>query len=293
MSIFKFSELHSGRKKKRHIEDGIVVDEYERKFLVLSDDKADGTDVVENFGGAPSLGSLHPDNARAAMISPRIQPAFGEDAPKAWHATYEYSTKWPIINPIEDPLLMPDEVDWTTREITVPLIRDAITGTLILNSAGDPPDPPITTRRGLRTAHVLKRLDAVPSWFLDYTFVTNSDSITFDGLNLAPKQALITIVSRSQRKQLNSIGYYQIDLDVEVSPTDQLLRVLNDGFNQLAFGNSTDKRPIMWNGEPTQIPVPLAVDGSVIPPNTLPGAAVFREWNEFPALPFTALGLPV
>lgn len=293
MAIISFRELADGRKLSERIDGKIVVKTYERKFLVLTDDKTDTPQTVRDYGGAPVYGQLHPDNSLAAMIEPRIVQAFGEDAPKAFHATYIYSTKWPIVEPETDPLAMAPEIDWSTKEIQVPLLRDADTGLMIGNIVGDVPDPPLMTRRGFRVCAIDRKVSGVPSWFLDSTYVTNDAPFTLDGVSIGTKQALLTVVHRGKLDYLNGIAFYPLHVEVEVARGDHILRLLHDGYNEFYGGNPADKRPILFNGEPTQIPVPLATDGSQIDASLLPGAAVFREWNEFPSVSFTPFGLPV
>lgn len=293
MAIVAFRELNEGRKLNERIEDRIVVKDYERKFLVLSDDKTDTPQTVRDYGGAPTFGTAHPDNPLARVVRPVITPALGEDAPKAWHARYVYSTKWPEVESDDNPLNHPARWSWTTREVQVPLTRDAVTGDMISNTAGDPPDPPQTTRRGFRVLTVRKNVAGVPSWLLNSSFCTNDAAFTLVGESIDAKQALITIVDQGELNRLNGYAFYPLTIQVEIAREDHLLRLLNDGFNQLEGGDASDKRPILINGEPTQIPVPLAADGSQIPAASLPGAALFREWNEFPAISFTPIGLPV
>lgn len=291
MSVVKFAELHSARKSSHSADDNGPIVTYERAFRVVTDDKTDRESVIFAHGSCPALGAAHPDNSGALCL--RREPRQQSDSPLHWIVTCSYSTRYGNVETDDDPTVWAAEVDYDDQELQVPLITDVDTGKAIVNTAGDPPNPPLMTRRSATVINILKRVTSVPAYLFDYRFTRNASPITIEGQTIAAGRAAITSIRLGRIQKHKTTAFRELSIRLEIARTTHKIDVLNAGYYQLRDGNQKLKEQcLLSNGEPVQSPVPLDASGRQIAAADLPDAAVVNSWNQYPAVDFTPLGLP-
>lgn len=275
---------------------------YTRVFLVETDDPQDGPVLVYSAGGLPDLGDGHPEDANAKVTSLRADQS--ED-PKFWDVTVEYSTETTDESGSqsttqEDPLDRDSVIEWSFAQFQT-IAEETINGDPIVNTAGDPFDPPLTkddsrpvltiTRNegGFDAARAIAFMDAV-----------NEDAF----FGAEPGQAKVANISARQQFQ-NGLTFYQVRYEFHFRREGWFPRVLNRGFRQLlpsftepvAITNvvvSTEDNTFKVSEAQVSAPVPLAEDGSRLPPGGVPVFVplVGPGWEIYRVRNFADLNLP-
>mgnify|MGYP006266280633 CR=1 FL=1 len=216
-------------------------------------------------------------------------------APKhGWTVTASYSSEREIS---ENPLDEPAKITWGSENFQEVAVAD-INGKLVLNSAGDPFDPPLMKDFSRRTATVTKNVSSVPSWFFQYEDAVNSSAFSIGGLTVATGKALCKKTSVSVAKVRNGIVYYEVTTELHFSKKGWKARGLDAGFRYKYFSTADSeyrRADIVTTNEqgveekPTA-PVPLDGNGQIIKDPT-PSNCVFLEFDICEALDFSQLPL--
>lgn len=175
------------------------------------------------------LGAPLAQNVLAACVS--IDPV--QHAPKFWTCTATFSTKRELAtNPLNDP---PD-IEWETQTFQKVVEKD-IDGYAILNSAGDPYNPPPVAEFSSPVAIVRANTLATPSFLLSYRNVVNSDTFTIDGESVQPGYAMATRIRVTRGKVRNAQAFRKVSFAlVLIEPDDpdgHQLSLLDAGFRAL------------------------------------------------------------
>mgnify|MGYP000389167234 CR=1 FL=1 len=293
MAIEYVAEVVLSRGRKRKEKALPFVKTYHRKFVVKSTILTETETVILGAAGIPAMADSHPDDSFAICVG--RQAVQNPKDHLLWMVTCDYSTDWTPPESETDPTNFRDKVTIGTTFYELPFYEDAITGEGIMNTAGDPFDPPLMREVAVTTFRIVKNVGSIPSWLLSMRNTINDADITIRGVSIAKNLARLRAVEISDELYKNAILYYQVDLEIEVDELGHGAYVLNDGLNELydGYGGTPgDKRPIMDTGEMIQTPAPLALDGSRIPVTDLPDSAIILQFQRYPEADFSVLNLP-
>lgn len=263
--------------------------------------------------GAPKIGSAHPNHANCKCIRRSCRPE-SPGQKLHWIFTAEYSTRWP--NLAENPLNDPAVTEWTTETFQRPIWK-TIAGEAIVNSAGDPYDPP-PEKDDSRWVSVTKKniANAVPDWIFSYQDAVNSDAFTIDGESIAAGRAKISAIHLGDTQERNSIQYRTVTVTIhyrgenealgsgsgsygsgsggdEIDPWD--LDILDAGLREWVpsassglYTESLRKIRSGADGLPVTAPVPLDGEGHKLEDPT-PDTEVFLQFKVYRDKSFAAI----
>jgi len=137
--------------------------------------------------GLPAIGAQHPDHA--ALRAQQYEEV--ERNGRVWHVRV-------IYEPIPAPPAGEDTKEVVQRsfrslEIQRELIFDAVTGALIVNTAGDPFDSALQVPAVQGQIVITQKENAAPTTVMPYTGSVNSASITIAGFVIGEKKGRIVI----------------------------------------------------------------------------------------------------
>ncbi len=154
-----------------------------------------------------------------------------------------------------------------------PLEVDVLTGSDVLNKAGDPFDPPIEVDRSLQIINI--KLWRLPSWTLYSTLDTfydkiNASAVTMLGRTYADKTLRVigvtdslvwdTIDAGGGAKQVGLV--IEVNIQLEYDPNTHRVKVLNAGKRARPSAGADPATITDGTGQPTSDPIPLAADGT-------------------------------
>ncbi len=297
MSITSFKEDNEQRPgEETYRPDGTTVSTYSRSWLVLTNDNDDNAKTVFDHASAPKIGSSHNTHAAAKCIGRSATPKLIATK-QAWIYVARYSTEFDIA---EDPLDDPARTEWSTETFQA-VVSEDIHGDAILNSAGDPFDPPAEKDDSRWTSITRKNVaNKVPDWIFAYQDGANSDSYMIDGKLIAAGEAKVSAIHLGETQERNEIEYRVLTVTIhyrgegddagssgygsgsgadEIEPWD--LSILDAGMRELSSGTAGGKlRKIKSedDGEFVASPVPLDGDGLALDDPT-PSNAVFLQFE--------------
>lgn len=282
--------------------DGSTVSTYIRTFRMQTSLNADDSKTILDYASSPKIGSAHNSHAAAKCISRSASPV-SDETKKHWLLVARYSTEWDIDeNPLDDP----SKTQWSTESYQVPVAED-IHGGAIVNSAGDPFDPPGEKDDSRWTSVTRKNVaNSVPAWIFAYQDGVNSDSYTIDGKIIAAGEGKVSAIHLSEPQERNEIAYRVLTVTIhyrgegddagsdgygsgsggdEIEPWD--LSLLDAGMRDLSAGGSGSAdcgglRKILseCDREPVDAPVPLDGEGVALDDPT-PDNAVFLQFEVY------------
>lgn len=264
-----------------------------RVFQVETNDKADDALVVLASGSLPAVGSTHPTNSTLFCVDRDAFPKV-EDTATFWTVVCNYTNENEYS---ENPLLQPPRFTWTTEKFQVVARKDR-NGKGIVNSAGDPFDPPAMKDLNRRIVVMRRNVASVPSWLLDYEDAVNSDAFTIDGFAVGVEKAKCDKVNIGESRTRGGIEFREIVLEIHLSRIGWNLELLDEGFNYLNNDDPRKKLPILdkdedgneIEGQKVTAPVLLDGNGGILA-NPSVDTAVFKEFEVSRLLPFSALPL--
>jgi hypothetical protein len=164
-----------------------------------------------------------------------------------------------------------------------------IDGNLITNTAGDPPEPiAVFDPHPVVNFH---RNEASFTWATTRQYTAKVNSSTWNG---APAKTVLCRKIRATQRWRNGIPYYAVVYQFEFKDLEEgwqhLLSSL--GYRQKVESTgdgetSTELVPIYVNGEPTQEPMPLDLNGKLCPP----GYEDETEWKVYKSVDFNPLNI--
>lgn len=165
----------------------------------------------------PLIGTAHEDDANSKCIDRQCNPE-SHGQKHHWIYIADYSNKYDIDeNPLDDPA----KTEWSTETFQTP-VWETIDGKSIVNSAGDPFDPPFEKDDSRWTSVTRKNVaDKVPDWMFAYPDVVNSDAYTIDGLNVGAGLAKISAIHLSETQTRNDIDYRVVTVTIHYRTENQ------------------------------------------------------------------------
>ena len=255
---------------------------YQRKFKLRTTTQADGPFAVGSNGSLPIIGNAHPEDANAFCISLQVE----NTSPWAgWTVTANYSDERTIDDtPTDDAA----SISWGSEQFQKPAVFD-LSGKLIVNSAGDPFDPPAMMDDSRRVVTVEKNLAVVPSWILDYQDAVNNDVFSVDGISIGIGKAKMQNVTVSPRQRRNGTTFRTVTFTIHLQRDGWLLDILDAGFRRKVSGGR-DNIKNSGDGESPTAPVPLDGNGQPIDDPT-PTNCVFLQFAVYKTRAFSSLPL--
>lgn len=255
---------------------------YVRKFKLRTTSQADGPFAVGSNGSLPIIGNTHPEDANAFCISLQVE---NTNPWAGWTVTANYSDERTIDDtPTDDAA----SISWGSEQFQKPAVFD-LSGNLIVNSAGDPFDPPAMMDDSRRVVTVEKNLAVVPTWILDYQDAVNSDAFTVDGVSIGIGKAKMQNVTVSPRQRRNGTTFRTVTFTIHLQRDGWLLDILDAGFREKVSGG---RRNIKNNGDGEAPTAPVPLDGSGQPiDDPTPTNCVFLQFAVYKTRPFSSLPL--
>lgn len=252
---------------------------YTRQYIVISDDITDDEYFIRTNLGF-SLFSGHPDDAGARLKTISVQEqepltdARGDGTHHhgaKWSATLEYG----LINPIEttttgSPEAQPIEVA-INGEIYTQICDFDISGNPIVNTAGDPFDPPVERDQTRCRIEITQNLSTLATGgsnpiatLLGYANSINNDVWFGFPVKTVKFQPPIIVPKYSQ---FADVIYYRVTYVFDYNPDTWTKKVENVGYRQLVtVSGVTTQQPILIDGAFATAPAYLDASGHYIPP---------------------------
>jgi len=248
--------------------------EYTRSFHVETSGPEVGALRVRAATGIPQIGHvydngldpadpLYEDDPGAYVVS--IESAMDTDpehAGRDWTVTVTYGPFQPFDI---DPSLWPIKVSFGGERTEKVISRDK-SGGPIVNSAGDPFDPPITIDDS-RSTMTVTRNERVSSFDLTLAeqYRDKINSADWNGFEALSVKCGIISTSEPQYDSNARVYYYTVTYPFTIDRKGWLKDILDAGCNELDPDRGLP-RPIMRQGQQVSDPVPLDGAGHALDP---------------------------
>lgn len=252
---------------------------YTRAFKFTVDSQADDAWEVGSHPDSPRIGQAFRD-AWCISVTPSCT-----DPWKGWTVTAEYSS---AVEMNEDPTQDAMQIRVYTEQFQKPAVFDK-DGNKIVNSAGDPFDPPNMMDDSRRVISLIRNVAAYPSWVLSYQDAVNSDSFTVRGITYAAGVGKVQSVSISDGQIRNGYPFYTVEVLIHLQKNGWILEPLDVGFRELNY-EGTELINILNPGDNERPSAPVPLDGSgraLANPSTTNN--VLLSFPVYETLPFAVL----
>lgn len=226
---------------------------YTRTFKLFTSSKSEDAYSVGSNASLPTIGATHPSDALAWCVSLSVDCT---DGWTGWVVSAEYSAERELNN---DPTLDPAVITWDSEQFQRPAIND-YSGNAIVNSAGDPFDPPNMMDDSRRVVTVSKNLAVVPVWILTYQDAVNSDSFVVDNVTIGIGLAKIQRVAVGEQQERNGTAFRTVNFTIHLQKDGWLLEPLDAGFREIEYG--VGRVNIVNEGDGLQPSAPVPLDGA-------------------------------
>jgi hypothetical protein len=251
---------------------------YTRVFLFETDSQADDAWEVGSHPDAPRIGQAFRDAWCISSTPSCIEPW------KGWSITAEYSSEREMN---EDPTQDPIQIRVYTEQFQKPAVFNK-DNQLIVNSAGDPYDPPPMMDDSRRVLSLSRNVPYCPSWVLDYQDAVNSDTFTALGVTYAIGTGKVQSVSLSNAQKRNNIDFHTLEILIHLQRDGWILKTLDAGFRELNYSGELINILNAGDGERVSAPVPLNGSGAALA-NPSPTNNVLRSDVVYNTQPFSVL----
>lgn len=224
---------------------------YTRAFKFRADSQADDAWEVGSHPDSPRIGQAFRD---AWCIS--VTPAC-TDPWQGWTVTAEYSSEREVN---EDPTQDAMQIRVYTEQFQKPAVFDK-DGNKIVNSAGDPFDPPNMMDDSRRVISLVRNVAAYPAWVLTYQDSVNSDTFTVRGITYAAGVGKVQSVSISDGQVRNGYPFYTLEVLIHLQKNGWILQPLDVGFRELDYAG-TSLINILNSGDSERPSAPVPLDGA-------------------------------
>jgi len=259
---------------------------YTQVWRVQTNNKWDDAATVLSSvsAGVPYRGLIYSGDNAAYCTSVRARNE--GSSPYWWTVSASFSTEREIS---DSPLDDTPEISWSTEQYQEPAVFDnASKG--ILNSAGDPFDPPLMRDVSRRVVQITYNASVVPTWLLSYQDAVNSTAILIDNFPVAVREAKLQRLTVSPVRERNDIQYRTVDAVIHLNKDTWRASVLDAGFREVDPDDPTKRRQITNDGDSLEPTVPALLDGSsskITDPTVT--SAVFLTFDIYPEVDFTVL----
>ncbi len=290
MTVTSVVEIAEDRDAEEVSVAGIAEVRYTRGFRIVTNDRHDADLDILGASGTPKDGDVHPDDPIAFI---RGRNAVMEHQPFVWRMLCRYSSGREVSN---NPLADPAIITWNTEQFQKSFIED-INGNAVLNSAGDPFDPPHIIDNARWAVSVRKNVSGVPAAILSYRNAINSNVFVIQGIPVGIRRGKISAIHIGEVLHRNSVAFVVFSYILQLKDStedDWRPRLLDQGLYELVedvLQPIKVQPPSLEAGE--AVTTPKQLDGSgvaIVNPTVLTG--VFRTFAgnrelDFSVLPMT------
>lgn len=252
---------------------------YTRAFKFETTEETEDAWDVGSHPNAPVIGQAFRD-AWCISSTPTCT-----DPWKGWTITAEYSSALEMnVDPTQDAM----QIRVYTEQFQKPAVFDK-NGNKIVNSAGDPFDPPLMMDDSRRVISLVRNVAAYPSWVLSYQDAVNSDSFTVRGITYAAGVGKVQSVSISDGQIRNGYAFYTLEVLIHLQKNGWILQPLDVGFRELDYAG-TSIINILNPGDNERPSAPVPLDGAgraLADPSTTNN--VLLSYSVYDTQPFSVL----
>lgn len=261
-----------------------------RSWRVKCDSDNDDIFTIAASGLLPANGDAHPNNADATLRS--LSGEAEKDKKNYFVVTANYSAQARTVEEEEreaqpNPLGRSAKLKWRTVKYTRAITKDK-NGEAILNSAGDPFDPPVEIQASHWMVDVTRNISAAPSWIIDYEDAINATSFYLGGLLIPARVAKLSEIEIGEQATESGVRHYPFRMSIELRRETWRLKILDQGLHYYDDDAGEFKRAVDANMEPTAGPVLLDGMGGQLDNPSLDNA-VFLDFDVFPENEFSIL----
>ncbi|MDT8389441.1 MAG: hypothetical protein RRC34_02920 [Lentisphaeria bacterium] len=261
---------------------------YRETYLVKTDTDTDSAVTVLGASGLPALNAGFTGDTSAIVMS--LAPKVVGIGRRNWHVDVEYKTLQPT-DFTADPLDTPPDISWGSYTLSE-IAEEDKDGAAILNTAGDPYDPPIEIDRHYPLVTISRyQASYSPSSAFSVRDSLNSAAVTIAGLALSARQGLM-IDYDSVSETIDGTTYQRVTYRIMCKPgSGWVYRTVSRGYRALVGG---ERKVIYIDGEPASKPVHLDAAGAVLAVGATPYVQTHyinkeTSWSTL-ALPATVTG---
>lgn len=273
---------------------------YTRVYRVRQDNLTDDEHTLLLFMASDGflVNSAHPSDpgSKIVEVSCSVVSSYSNGGQRGllWDVTVNYGPWNPLEHsPDGDPTHQPLRFEIEQITVEVPLLVD-VDGNPILNSAGDPFDPPLTEERTDLILTVYRNEENIDI----YTLLSNSgkgevNDAEWNGFEEKTVKVLPIKIPQQQWSQEGQKNYWAMAYQFHIKFEGWTRRVVNQGFNELyTSGSVTKSRPIVdAYGAKASDPVLLDEDGHALPYPVDDDSIVVLEFEVNEAIDFGIFGL--
>lgn len=240
-----------------------------------------------NADDIPVVGTSYPEDAAAVVTN--IDVGAVDAHRSVFIITVNYETpKWGAVGFAADPWDEAPSIQWGSTSISVVADKDN-SGAAIVNSAGDPFDPPLMDEKIIPELTLTRNVQTFdPDDMDEYKGAVNSSSNTIVGKTCAARTALIADYGAT-RARANGVSYWVETLRIQINSDTWDRSPQDKGFNYLT-GSPQTKKPIKLDGATASEPQFLDGSGGIL---SLGGTVLYRNYRVKKEKSFTALNLNI
>jgi len=238
--------------------------EYRRVFHVLYDSVSNTAFQAAHASGIPKVLDEHPDDSTAVCETPHADR--NAEQPMLWTVECNYATPSGRSDTYSqiDPMDRDAEVSWEFWEIEEPAEKDK-DGVAILNSAGQPFDPPVMRTVQFPVFVVTRNEISLNAITLQlYSNVVNSSQFAIGSLVAAPGQAKLK-VRNAQYIREAQYSYWRITYEIAfcfTTPEGWQAKVLDQGTMSKQWDGTSMKLADIKDFMGTPVSAPVLLDGN-------------------------------
>lgn len=271
----------------------------ERKYVAWFD-LADDENYVRSHCGL-TLGTRHPTDLQQVLHT--LRPSClgratweGDNSDcRLWEIQASYGT-W---NPAErgdpaqaaNPLAMPPRYRMEWERVPEPVWRD-INGKPVLNTAGDPFDPPVE-RAGLVATLTVRRNEESPDFAALIALAENVNTAPWNGFAEKTVRFAPPAFPELEYAQESRTFYYPMVYVFEINPRNWRAKPLNAGYRQSFLSLDNPRTVVIMDsaGQPLQTPGLLDTDGRYMKPPVADNKVLYRVFDIYQDSDFSVFNL--
>lgn len=280
MAVISCNEIYDGRGARFEVQfdsngRGKWIRSAQKTYQVITDSAFTDEFTVLSATGLPLAGSRHPSQLGVYAMGFEAQPDGSEDG-MGWVITVSYG----IFDPDktqENPLDERPRLSWDRAQFERVVEKDT-GGNAILNSAGDPFDPPVTLDDS-RPVLTITRNEASFDTTLAESYKDCVNTDVFFGWP-AGQVKVGAITAEEQWSDYLNDTYVVVKYEFHFNPNGWQKSILDQGYR--AKSGATRKL-ILIDGQPATSPVPLDGSGAQL---SATGTPVFLAFTVYPTAAF-------